>query len=189
MSLTHIWFGWSAENSRFSRFFFVYCCLCLSCFLASTRPLAYIFALFTLLFTVTQNLRRSLAFGNPHTFLLRSGNDHDSKYAVPLLSQIDIKGRNIPGDKAYEAKAIRAYIDSQDLAYTIPLKGDINDPWAVDWHTYKERHLVECRSSNGFAGYFHAMTNSIFRLLRLFKLSLLPFCWSSTSPYRFSNKA
>ena len=82
--------------------------------------------------------------GNPLAFLLSSGNDHDSKYAVPLLSQIDIGGSNILGDKAYGAKAIRDYIDSRNAAYTIPPKSDVNDPWPVDWHTCKERHLVEC---------------------------------------------
>ena len=82
--------------------------------------------------------------GNPIAFLLSPGNDHDSKHAIPLLSQIRIEGSNILGDKAYGAKAIRDYIDSQDAVYTIPPKSDANDPWPVDWHTYKERHLVEC---------------------------------------------
>ena len=82
--------------------------------------------------------------GNPVSFLLSAGNDHDSKHAVPLLSQVNIEGSNILGDKAYNAKAIRAYIVSQNATYTIPPKSDFNDPWPVDWHTYKERHLVEC---------------------------------------------
>ena len=51
--------------------------------------------------------------GNPLAFLLSSGNDHDSIHAVPLLNQIDIAGSNILGDKAYGARAIREYIDSQ----------------------------------------------------------------------------
>ena len=63
---------------------------------------------------------------------------------VPLLSRINIDGSNILGDKAYGAKAIRDYIDSHNAAYTIPPRSDANDPWPVDWHTYKERHLVEC---------------------------------------------
>ena len=82
--------------------------------------------------------------GNPLAFLLSSGNDHDSKHAVPLLSQIDIKGSNILGDKAYGAKAIREYIDLQDAVYTIPPQSNVSDPWSIDWYTYKERHLVEC---------------------------------------------
>ena len=81
--------------------------------------------------------------GNPLAFLLSSGNDHDSKYTVPLLSQIDIEGSNIIGDKAYGAKAIQDCIDSQNAVYTITPKIDVNDPWHVDWHTYKERHVVE----------------------------------------------
>ena len=44
--------------------------------------------------------------GNPLAFLPGSGNDHDSKHAVPLLGQIDIAGSNILGDKAYGANAI-----------------------------------------------------------------------------------
>ena len=39
--------------------------------------------------------------GNPLAFLLSSGSDHDSMHTVPLLSQIDIEGSNILGDKAY----------------------------------------------------------------------------------------
>ena len=82
--------------------------------------------------------------GNPLAFLLSSGNDHDSRHAVPLLSQIDIEGSNILGDKAYGANAIREYIDSQGAAYTIPPQNNVSNPWSVDWYTYKERHLVEC---------------------------------------------
>ena len=82
--------------------------------------------------------------GNPLAFLLSSGNDHDSIHAIHLLSQVEIAGSNVVGDKAYGAKAIREYIDSQEAAYTIPPKSDNSDPWSVDWHTYKERHLVEC---------------------------------------------
>ena len=82
--------------------------------------------------------------GNPVSFLLSAGNDQDSKYAIPLLRQVEIKGSNVLGDKAYSAKAIREYIVSQAATYTIPPKSGINNPWPVDWHTYKERHLVEC---------------------------------------------
>ena len=63
--------------------------------------------------------------GNPLAFLLSPGNDHDSKHAIPLLSQIKINGSNILGDKAYGAKAIRDYIDSQNATYTIPPKSDV----------------------------------------------------------------
>ena len=82
--------------------------------------------------------------GNPLAFMLSSGTDHDSTHAVPLLEQIHIAGSNILGDKAYGAKAIRDYIVSQGATYTIPPRKDVDKPWPVDWHTYKERHLIEC---------------------------------------------
>ena len=82
--------------------------------------------------------------GNPLAFVLSFGNDHDSRHAVSLLRKIDIEESNILRNKAYGAKAIRDYIDSQNAAYTIPPKRDVNDPWPVNWHVYKERHLVEC---------------------------------------------
>lgn len=83
-------------------------------------------------------------FGNPLAFMLSSGNHHDSVHAVPLLSQVPIKGSNILGDKAYGAKTIREYIVSRNATYTIPPKHDVSNPWSVDWYTYRERHLVEC---------------------------------------------
>ena len=82
--------------------------------------------------------------GNPLAFMLSSGSDHDSIHAVSLLCQVPMEGSNILGDKAYGAKAIREYIVSRNASYTIPPKCDVIDPWPVDWHTYKERHLVEC---------------------------------------------
>ena len=82
--------------------------------------------------------------GNPLAFMLSSGNDHDPAHAVSLLSQVNIERSNILGDKAYGAKAIREYIVSQEATYTIPPKSDVSDPWPIDWHTYRERHLVEC---------------------------------------------
>ncbi len=82
--------------------------------------------------------------GNPIFFMLSPGNEHDSKHAIPLLKQINIKGSNILGDKAYGAQAIRDYILSQEATYTIPPQSNCTAPWLVDWHTYKERHLVEC---------------------------------------------
>ena len=82
--------------------------------------------------------------GNPLAFMLSSGNEHDSTHAVPLLQEIDIEGSNILGDKAYGAKVIRDYITSHGATYTILPRENCDTPWPVDWHTYKERHLIEC---------------------------------------------
>ena len=86
--------------------------------------------------------------------MLSPGNEHDSKHAIPLLRQIDIKGSNILGDKAYGAQAIRDYILSQEATYTIPPQSSCTKPWLVDWHTYKERHLVECQQIKWFRRVF-----------------------------------
>lgn len=82
--------------------------------------------------------------GNPVTFLLSKGNDHDSSHAIEVLEQLNISGSNILGDKAYGAKAIREYIHSAGASYTIPPKSNDPNPWTCDWWVYKERHLIEC---------------------------------------------
>ena len=82
--------------------------------------------------------------GNPISFLLSAGNEHDSKHAIPLLRQVDVKGSNILGDRAYNAKEIRDYIIAHQASYTIPPKKNNPNPWTLDCHTYKERHLIEC---------------------------------------------
>ena len=60
------------------------------------------------------------------------------------MSGVEIAGSNILADKAYGSEQIRGYIIAQGAAYTIPPKGNMANPWACDFHTYKERHLVEC---------------------------------------------
>ena len=51
--------------------------------------------------------------GNPVKFMLSAGNDHDSVHAVELLEKVEISGSNVLADRAYGAKAIRAYISEQ----------------------------------------------------------------------------
>ncbi len=84
------------------------------------------------------------ALGNPVHFMLTGGQVHDAKVAIDLLSGVDISGSNILGDKAYGAKKIREYITEQNAVYTIPPREKFDTPWYCDFHTYKERHLVEC---------------------------------------------
>ena len=78
------------------------------------------------------------------TFLLSAGNDHDSTHAVQLLEQLNISGSSVLADRAYGAASIRTYIEEHGASYVIPPKSNVSDPWPVDWHLYKERHLVEC---------------------------------------------
>ena len=84
------------------------------------------------------------ALGNPVHFLLTGGNIFDASVAVDLLSEVKISGSNILGDKAYGTNSIRTYITEQGASYTIPPKSNVIEPWFCDFHTYKERHLIEC---------------------------------------------
>lgn len=84
------------------------------------------------------------ALGNPVHFLLTGGNIFDASAAIDLLSEVNISGSNILGDKAYGTKSIRTYITEQRASYTIPPKSNVIEPWFCDFHTYKERHLIEC---------------------------------------------
>ena len=58
--------------------------------------------------------------GNPVTFLLSAGNDHDSIHAIELLDKVKISGSNMLADRAYGAQVIRAYISKHGASYVIP---------------------------------------------------------------------
>jgi len=84
------------------------------------------------------------ALGNPVHFLLTGGQVHDAGAAIDLLSELNMEGSNILGDKAYGSQKIRDYITEQKASYTIPPRENCVEPWHCDFHIYKERHLVEC---------------------------------------------
>ena len=115
-------------------------------------------------------------------FLLSAGNDHDSVHAVELLEKVRTRGNAILADRAYGARAIRKYISAHGASYVIPPQSNVSNPWPVDWHLYKERHLVECFSgkSSDFAESPPDMTS---RMLPSWPLCILPpslFCCFST---------
>ena len=76
--------------------------------------------------------------------MLSGGQIHDSKIAISLLETVNIHGSRIIADRAYGSEEIREYIIQHNAAYVIPPKRNTKEPWYVDWHLYKERHLVEC---------------------------------------------
>ena len=82
--------------------------------------------------------------GNPIYFQLSSGNIHDSKVAVEILSNINISNSTILADKAYGTNEILDYIQQQGSNYVIPPKINSRNPWKCDYVLYKERYLVEC---------------------------------------------
>lgn len=83
--------------------------------------------------------------GNPVHFILTGGEEHDSKQAIPLLSELKIADSNILTDKAYGTVDIRNYISERGASYVIPRqKANAKEPWKYDTWLYKERHLIEC---------------------------------------------
>jgi transposase len=82
--------------------------------------------------------------GNPVTFFLSPGNDHDSTHAIALLDHIEIAGSNVLGDRAYDTDAILCYLEERGAVAVIPSKANRIAQRECDWWLYKERHLVEC---------------------------------------------
>ena len=82
--------------------------------------------------------------GNPVAFLLSPGNENDSTHAIERMRMTDLTGSNILGDQAYGTNGILAYIQEHGATVVIPPKRNTKEPWEVDYHLYKERHLVEC---------------------------------------------
>jgi transposase len=84
------------------------------------------------------------ALGNPIELCLTPGNVNDCAVAVDVLSNVELEGSIVMGDKAYGTKDIREYIESRGASYCIPPKSNTAEPWECDFHQYKERHAVEC---------------------------------------------
>lgn len=42
------------------------------------------------------------------------------------------------------AQAVRDHITDHGAEYTIPPQRNLSEPWPVNWHLYRERHLVGC---------------------------------------------
>ncbi|WP_238157735.1 IS5 family transposase [Lacticaseibacillus chiayiensis] len=105
--------------------------------------------------------------GNPLRFLLTGVHIHDSQAAQPLLVQLELAGVNVIADKAYDAKHLRDYIDTEHGSYTITPKASIKEKWDCDYHVYWDRHLIE--------SLFNQVKNCIRLATRYNKLA--PFSW------------
>ncbi len=75
--------------------------------------------------------------------MLSEGQEHDSKYAINILENLEIEGSNILGDKGYDSGEIIDYIHRNKAFATIPSKSNRKVKRECDWWIYKERHLVE----------------------------------------------
>ena len=82
------------------------------------------------------------ALGNPLTFLLTPGQQHDITQAPVLLGESECD--YVIADMSYDAKDFRDLIEAQGATAVIPSRKNRKEPYAYDTHLYKERHLVEC---------------------------------------------
>jgi len=82
--------------------------------------------------------------GNPIRLIFTSGEVHDSKQGIPLLTGFDLNETAVLGDKAFGTNEILTYIRKNGGEVVIPPKSNAANPWDCDFYRYKERHLVEC---------------------------------------------
>ena len=82
------------------------------------------------------------ALGNPLRLLLTGGQRGDATQAISLLEGFDFAG--VMADRGYDADDILDFIAQNDAKAVIPAKKNRIVQRDTDWHTYKDRHLVEC---------------------------------------------
>ena len=82
------------------------------------------------------------ALGLPIKFILTPGQASDIKQAPELIK--DIKNANILADKAFDCDEFIKQILDQECVAVIPPRSTRKNPRKVDYHLYKERHLIEC---------------------------------------------
>ena len=81
--------------------------------------------------------------GNPLRFLLSSGNRNDICMAQTRLESFHLNGRLILADKGYDSDKFVHWLEERGGIVVIPSRITAKRPRKTDWHTYKERHLVE----------------------------------------------
>lgn len=81
--------------------------------------------------------------GNPLRFLLSGGNRNDICMAQALLEPCDLTDKLILADKGYDSDKLVRWIEERGGIVVIPSRVTAKHPRETDWHTYKERHLIE----------------------------------------------
>ncbi len=76
-------------------------------------------------------------------FLLSSGNCNDICMAQALLEPFDLRGKLILADKGYDSDKFVRWVEERGGIVVVPSRVNAKRPRPTDWHTYKERHLVE----------------------------------------------
>ena len=81
--------------------------------------------------------------GNPLRFLLSSGNRNDICLAREILEPFALTGKLLLADKGYDSDKFVRWIKERGGIPVIPSRNSARQPRETDWHTYKERHLIE----------------------------------------------
>lgn len=81
--------------------------------------------------------------GNPLRFLLSGGNRNDICLAREMLEPFALTGKLILADKGYDSDKFVHWIKERGGIPVIPSRNSARQPRETDWHTYKERHLIE----------------------------------------------
>lgn len=76
-------------------------------------------------------------------FLLSGGNCHDICMAQELLEPFDLTGKLILADKGYDSIKFIQWVEERGGIVVIPSRVNAKCSRDTDWHTYKERHLIE----------------------------------------------
>ena len=81
--------------------------------------------------------------GNPLRLQISSGNSSDFKHAQTMLEGFELSGKYVIADKGYDSKDIVRYITERGGRAIIPSISTRKEQRTIDFHMYKERHLVE----------------------------------------------
>ena len=63
--------------------------------------------------------------------------------AQTLLEPFDLRGKLVLADKGYDSDQFVRWVEERGGIAVIPSRVNARHPRPTDWHTYKERHLVE----------------------------------------------
>ena len=82
------------------------------------------------------------ALGNPLRFILTGGERHDKTQALALLEGFCFE--TLIADKGYDYDDFIEIAAQNSRQICVPSSINRRIQRQIDWHLYKERHLVEC---------------------------------------------
>jgi Transposase and inactivated derivatives len=81
--------------------------------------------------------------GNPLRFLLTGGNRNDICVAKVLLEPFNLMKKMVLADKGYDSDKFVKWVKERGGIVVILSRVTAKHPRQTDWHTYKERYLIE----------------------------------------------